>query len=189
VAAHGGDTTSFAVADGAGALVSFIQSIYSPWGSAVLVPGTGALFNNRMRGFSLDPGSPNFLRPGYRTMHTLNTWLLEHEGGLAFAGGTPGADFQVQINLQQIMALTDWRLNAQWAIDAPKWVLMARGELALEGRFPQETFADLARRGHRVARLPAWAVGLYRCQIVGRTRQGAVFAASDPRGEGAALGW
>ena len=189
VAAHGGDTTSFAVADGGGNLVSFIQSIFSPWGAAVLAPGTGVLFNNRMRAFSLDPASPNALRGGKRTVHTLNTWLLERDGGPAFAGGTPGADFQIQVNMQLIMALVDWRLNAQWAIDAPKWVLLGGGELGLEGRIPGETFAALEARGHRVVRLPAWAPGLCRSQIVGRTASGAVFAASDPRGEGCALAW
>jgi gamma-glutamyltranspeptidase/glutathione hydrolase len=189
VASHGGDTTSFAVADGAGMLVSFIQSIFSPWGSAVLVPNTGVLFNNRMRGFSLDPASPNALAPGKRTVHTLNTWLLEREDGTWFAGGTPGADFQVQVNLQSIMALADWRLNAQWAIDAPRWALLSEGQLGLEARFPPETFADLAARGQRIERLAAWSPALCRSQIVGRTRQGAVFAASDPRGEGCALAW
>ena len=168
--------------------MSFIQSIFAVWGAAVVVPGTGVFFNNRMRGFSLNPNSPNVLAPGKRALHTLNTWLLERDG-LAFAGGTPGADFQVQTNVQLISSLAGWRLNAQWAIDAPKWVLLTDGALGLEARFPDATFADLAARGHRVVRLPAWAPGLCRSQIVGRTRGGAVFAASDPRGEGTALAW
>ncbi len=186
---HGGDTTSFAVADGEGNLVSFIQSIFQPWGAAVLVPGTGVLLNDRMLGFSLDPVSPNVLRPGRRTVHTLNTWLLERDDGLLYAGGTPGADFQVQTNLQNLCGLVDWGLDAQSAIDAPKWALSGSGDLALEARFPRETAAELERRGQRVVWASAWETALCRSQIVARRPDGALLAASDLRGEGGALGW
>ncbi len=183
------DTTSFAVADGEGNLVSFIQSIFQPWGAAVLVPGTGVLLNDRMLGFSLDPASPNALRPGRRTVHTLNTWLLDRPDGAVYAGGTPGADFQVQTNLQVITGLIDWRLDAQSAIDAPKWVLTADGSLSLEARFPDETVAELAKRGHRVARAAPWETTFCRSQVVARRPDGVLLGASDLRGEGSALGW
>jgi gamma-glutamyltranspeptidase/glutathione hydrolase len=188
-ALRGGDTTSFAVADAEGNLVSFIQSIFHPWGSAVLVPGTGVLLNNRMLGFSLDPASPNVLRPGMRTIHTLNTWLLDSPDGAVYAGGTPGADFQVQTNLQVLSHIVDRRLDPQSAIDAPKWVLNAHGDLAIEGRFPQETLDELAARGHRLQPGPAWETTFCRSQIVARRPDGALLAASDPRGEGCALGY
>lgn len=184
----GGDTTSFAVADGGGNLVSFIQSIFHPWGAAVLVPGTGVLLNDRMCGFSLDPSSPNVLRPGMRTVHTLNTWLLEREDGRVYAGGTPGADFQVQVNAQVLSALVDSRLDAQTAIDAPKWALAGPGELAMEARFPEETLAELERRGHRLRRLAPWEALLCRSQLVARDPgSGTLLGASDLRSEGCAL--
>jgi gamma-glutamyltranspeptidase/glutathione hydrolase len=152
-----GDTTSFAVADGEGNAVSFIQSVYQPWGAGVLVPGTGVLLNDRMWGFSLDSSSPNVLAPGKRTVHTLNTWLLENADGSLYAGGTPRADFQVQTNVQVLTSIADWGLNPQAAIDAPKWVLTTNAELALEGRFPYETVAGLSERGHAIISMPAWA--------------------------------
>jgi len=187
--AGAGDTTSFAVADGEGNAVAFIQSIFQPWGAALVVPGTGVLLNDRMTGFSLDPASPNVLRPGMRTVHTLNTWLLEGPDGRVCAGATPGADFQVQVNLQIITRLVDWRLDPQRALDAPKWGLEG-GELGLEARFPPETFAELERRGHRVRRLPSWYYVVDRGQLVGRDpATGALFAASDLGSEGCALAW
>lgn len=188
-AAGSGDTTSFAVADGQGNVVSFIQSIFQPWGAGVLVPGTGVLLNDRVYGFSLDPASANLLRPGSRTVHTLNTWLLERDDGPTYAGGTPGADFQVQTNVQVISALTDWKLNAQHAIDAPKWALTSRGDLALEARFPDETVSELSERGHPLEPLSAWATALCRCQIAGRDANGSLLSASDLRAEGCALSW
>lgn len=189
VAARSGDTTSFAVADGDGNLVSFIQSVFQPWGAALLAPGTGVLLNDRMRGFSLDPNSPNVLRPGARTVHTLNTWLLERADGLIYAGGTPGADYQVQVNAQLVSAIVDHKLNAQSAIDAPKWALTGPGDLALESRFPDDAFAELEARGHNIVRALPWESVLCRCQIVGRAANGGLLAASDPRADGAALGW
>ncbi|MCH7699696.1 MAG: gamma-glutamyltransferase family protein [Chloroflexi bacterium] len=187
VTTHGGDTTSFAVADGEGNLVSFIQSTFQPFGAAVLVPGTGVMMNDRMYGFSNDPESPNVVRPGARTNHTLNSWLLERDDGLVYAGGTPGADYQVQINLQMISSIVDFKMNAQAAISAPKWALTGPGDLSLEGRFPDETFAALAGLGHTVVRGNAWEGTLCRCQIVGRTADGVLYGASDPRAEGSAL--
>jgi gamma-glutamyltranspeptidase/glutathione hydrolase len=181
-----GDTTSFAVADGEGNVATFIQSIFAPWGAAVLVPGTGVLLNNRMTGFSLDPASPNVLRPGMRTMHTLNTWLLDMPDGRTYAGGTPGAMYQVQVNLQTITTLVDWQLDPQRAIDAPKWGLDGV-TVGLEARFRAEAIAGLQERGHAVQRLPSWHLMLSRSQIAGREPGGALVAASDLRGEGAAL--
>ncbi len=187
IATHGGDTTSFATADGDGNLVKFIQSTFQPWGAAVLVPGTGVMLNDRMYGFSVDPSSPNVVRPGMRANHTLNTWLLEREGGPTYAGGTPGADYQVQVNLQIITGLVDFNLNPQAAINAPKWVLTGPGDLALEARFPDATFEDLERRGHTVVRGADWETTLCRAQLVGRHADGTLVGASDVRAEGAAL--
>jgi gamma-glutamyltranspeptidase/glutathione hydrolase len=85
------DTTSFVVADGAGNVCSFIQSIFAPFGSAVCIDGI--IMNNRMNGFSLDQAHPNALAPGKRTMHTLNTYMVFRDGRPHLIGNTPGADF------------------------------------------------------------------------------------------------
>ena len=53
------DTTYLAVVDRDGNAVSLIESVFSAFGSACVVPGTGILLNNRLIGFSLDPRSPN----------------------------------------------------------------------------------------------------------------------------------
>ena len=65
-----GNTTYFCVADGAGNCVSWIHSLSNGFGSGFVAAGTGVLFNNRGgRGFSLQPGHPNVIEPGKRTMH------------------------------------------------------------------------------------------------------------------------
>ena len=95
------DTTSFVVADAAGNVCSFIQSIFAHWGSAVVIDGTVIIMNNRMNGFSLEPSHPNVLAPGKRTMHTLNTYLVFRDGRPYIVGNTPGADYQVRAELSR----------------------------------------------------------------------------------------
>ncbi|HXH20686.1 MAG TPA: gamma-glutamyltransferase family protein, partial [Dehalococcoidia bacterium] len=129
------DTTSFVVADEEMA-VCYIQSVFAAWGSRFYVPEAGVLMNNRMTGFNLDPGSANCLAPGKRTVHTLNNFLVIKDGRLVIGGGTPGADFQVQTNLQVISAVVDGGLDLQAAVDLPRWATATGGRLSIESRAP-----------------------------------------------------
>jgi hypothetical protein len=103
--------------------------------------------NNRMNGFSLEPSHPNVLAPGKRTMHTLNTYLVFRDGRPYIVGNTPGADYQVQTNLQVITGIIDFGLDAQAAIDAARWGDSPPG-LLVEDHMPEATQRELARRGH-----------------------------------------
>jgi len=180
------DTTSFVVADEETA-VCYIQSIYWPWGSGFVVPGTGVLMNNRMLGFHIDPQSPNRVAPGKRTVHTLNNFLVVRDGRLVVGGGTPGGDFQVQTNLQTIAGVLDWGLDLQAAIDAPRWATLPDGRLAMESRFAASVVRELESRGHSVVRTAAWDGTLARSQVIASRPEGGWAVASDSRGEGVAL--
>lgn len=185
----GTDTTSFVVADAAGNLCSFIQSLYAPFGCAVGIPELGIIMNNRMTGFSLDPASPNVLAPGKRTMHTLNTYMIFREGRPFMIGNTPGGDYQVQTNLQVITGVLDFGLDPQAAVDAPRWGHNPDA-LIVERELPAETRDELARRGHDVQVQPRATNPTGRPQaIVIDPVSGAFIGGSDSRGEGAAAGW
>jgi gamma-glutamyltranspeptidase/glutathione hydrolase len=86
----------------------YIQSVFAAWGARFVIPGTGILMNNRLRGFSLDPSHPNSLQPGKRTVHTLNI-LVVKDGRLIVGGGTPGADFGAD-RPAVIAGVVDWDL-------------------------------------------------------------------------------
>ena len=186
----GSDTTSFCVVDTHGSAVSWIQSVFHRYGSGVVVPGTGVLLNNRMTGFSLDPRNPNVLAPGKKTMHTLNTWMLFREGEFWMAGGTPGADVQVQTNLQTISQMIDHERSPQEAIESPKWHgIPDTLQLAVEDRLPLDTCYELRRRGHSLAVGGAWS-GSCASQIIARDPEtGLLSGGSDPRTDGLALGF
>lgn len=182
------DTTSFVVIDADGSACSFIQSLYAQWGSAVAVDGTGIILNNRMTGFSLDPGSPNALVPGKRTMHTLNTYLVLRDGELYIAGNTPGGHFQVQTNLQVLMNMLDFDLDPQQAIDAARWG-HTDSTVLLEDHMPPSTIDGLRGRGHEVRIVARAMAPMGRAQVIQRDAAGVLAGGSDERGEGAAAGY
>ena len=199
------DTTYFCVADGEGNAISFIQSVFWGFGCGEVAAGTGVLFNNRMTGFSLDPTSPNVLAPGKRTAHTLNAYLITKEVAegaekekLAFVGGTPGGDVQVQSNLQVICNLIDFGLNPQEAVEAPRWQHggavgaadePSAGQLAIENRIALDVVMDLEKRGHKVDALGPWAHSSSYQVIAVHPETGAFMAGSDPRCDGHAAGF
>ncbi len=194
-----GDTTYFCVADGEGNCVSWVHSLSNAFGSCLVAEGTGVLFNNRAgRGFSLEPGHPNRIAPGKRTMHTLNCYLTTQGGLPAIVGGTPGGDFQPQCNLQILSDLLDFGMDPQEAVEAPRWwsfpgtdpaSLDTPPELRLEPNMPEGTARTLEALGHRVARRsPGVTDG--RVQLITIDPQRGVLAgASDPRGDGHAAAW
>jgi gamma-glutamyltranspeptidase len=195
-----GDTTYFCTADGAGNAVSGVQSINSSWGSGVTARDTGILLNNRMAYWHLDPSHPNFLRPGRRVRHTMNPPLVLRDGALWAVFGTPGADNQVQINLQVMTAMADFGLDPQQAAETARWTSNVPGQyanyphdgadvLTMERRFPEEVRRELARRGHPVDTVGDLD-GPCSVEIIRRDpASGMLLAGSDPRRDGWALAW
>ncbi len=123
-----GDTTYFCVVDGAGNAVSAIQSINSAFGSGVTAGDTGILLNNRMAYWHLDEGHANRLQPGKRVRHTMNAPMVFKDGKLWAVLGTPGADNQVQVNLQVLTAMIDLGHDPQTAVEQPRWTSSQAGQ-------------------------------------------------------------
>ncbi|MFC7474091.1 gamma-glutamyltransferase [Dankookia sp. GCM10030260] len=124
------DTTYFCVVDAAGNAVSAIQSINSAFGSGVTAGDTGVLLNNRMAYWHLEDGHPNRLRPGMRVRHTMNAPMVFKDGRLWGVFGTPGADNQVQVNLQVMVAMAVFGLDPQQALEMPRWTSNQPGQPA-----------------------------------------------------------
>ena len=196
---EGSDTTYFLVSDSEGNAVSWIQSVFHGFGSSWVIPGTGILLNNRLTGFSLDPLSPNIIAPGKRPAHTLNAFTATRpDGSLYLVGGTPGANIQVQTNLQLIVNMIDLKLNVQEAVEAPRWQhLQAPGQstghetgagvLEIEDRVAAQVLAELIAKGHEVKLLTAWGHGSA-TQLLEVLPNGTYAFGSDPRCDGLALG-
>ena len=196
---EGSDTTYFLVADSQGNAVSWIQSVFHGFGSSWVIPQTGIILNNRLTGFSLDPTSPNIIAPGKRPAHTLNAFTaVRADGSLYLVGGTPGANIQVQTNLQLITNIIDLKMNVQEAIEAPRWQHLnapgqsseqenGAGVLEIEDRVPGDVFDELRAKGHEVRPLAAWGHGSS-VQLMQVLPNKTYAFGSDPRCEGHASG-
>ncbi len=189
-----GDTTYFCVVDHEGNAVSGIQSINNAFGSGVVAGETGILLNNRMAYWHLADGHPNRLAPGKRVRHTMNAPMAFKDGKLWAVLGTPGADNQVQVNAQVLVALADDGLDPQAALEAPRWTSTQPGQganwphegdgsLTLEEGFDPAVYAGLERRGHRLNRVPPLE-GACSVQAIRIIENGVRMAGSDPRRDG-----
>jgi gamma-glutamyltranspeptidase/glutathione hydrolase len=120
-APHGspGETSSFAIADRFGNLVSVTHSVNGTFGSGVVVDGGGYVLNNRLQYFSLDEKDVNVLAPGKRPRHTINPALALKNGRPVMAWNTPGGDNQPQAMLQAFLNIVEFGMNPQLALEQP----------------------------------------------------------------------
>jgi gamma-glutamyltranspeptidase/glutathione hydrolase len=190
-----GDTIYLCAADRDGNMVSLIQSLFSGFGSGVLVPGTGVTLHNRAFGFRLEEGHPNALAPGKRPFHTLIPGFALRDGQPLCAFGTRGADGQPQTGVQVLSNLLDLGLDPQGALEAPRWVHSAPGDrfpkdaVVLEPRYGASVVDGLKARGHEVivTEEPLDLI-MGTVQLIQRDgSRGCYLGASDPRGDGCAL--
>jgi gamma-glutamyltranspeptidase/glutathione hydrolase len=190
-----GDTVYVAAVDGEGNAASLIHSVYGNFGAAVVAGRTGVVLQNRAAYFALDPKSPNRLEPGKTPLHTLIASLGFRNDKLWSVLGCMGADGQPQIHMQVYSALIDHGLDIQQALDMPRFLsgrfglLEARDTLHLEGRIPEATITELAKRGHIIDRWPDWNESAGHANgITIDPATGMVSGGADPRSDGEAIG-
>ncbi len=198
------DTTCFAVVDRWGNGVSQLQSLQSAFGSSLVAEGTGVILNNRMSYWHLEEDHVDCLQPGKRVRHTMNPVMVfrntEEGRRLALVCGTPGADTQVQTNLQVITHVLDFGMTVAEAVEAPRWrhtqnptestfPHTCEDELLLEGRFSHHLRRQLERKGHQLNIIGDWEGTGSQMMIQVDTEKGALHGGADPRRDGYALGW
>lgn len=190
----GSDTAYAAVVDAEGNAVSFIQSLYFEFGSGVVAGSTGVLLQNRGSFFSLDPAHPNCLMPRKRTFHTLMPAMVFQDGKPAYLLGTQGGEGQPQTQLALLTRMIDYGMDPQRAIDEPRFVWgrtwgEATTELKLENRISEETAQALAAAGHDVRRVAAYDGIVGHAHAIAIDEHGFRIGGTDPRCDGAAIGW
>ena len=180
-------------------MVSYIQSNYEGFGSGIVVPGTGISMQNRGACFVLDKGHPNQIAGGKRPYHTIIPAMVTRpgDGGKeepVMAYGVMGGFMQPQGHLQVLCRLADFRQNPQAALDAPRWqvkrdVNLVKGlKVTIEPGSRPDVYDDLRRRGHDLEVAPKRNVLFGAGQVIHSLEHGYA-GASDPRGDGQAVGF
>jgi gamma-glutamyltranspeptidase / glutathione hydrolase len=183
---HHGDTVYLTVVDEAGNMVSWIQSLYMGFGSGLTAGTTGIQLQNRGANFTLEQGHPNEVAPGRRPYHTIIPGFITYEGQAWASFGVMGGFMQPQGHLQVGSNLVDYEMDPQAALDAPRFQWQRAKEVASEAAFGEKVRAALAERGHALRADGYYGGG----QIIVRDLDsGVLIAGSEPRNDGAAVGW
>ncbi len=188
------DTTHLTVIDKDGNVVSLTQTVNGPFGSGVVVPGTGILLNNEMDDFAIAPGVPNIyglvggkanqVEAHKIPLSSMTPTIVLKNGRVRLAVGAPGGPTIITTVLQVILgvlrdgmdvahAVTAPRIHMQWLPDevhVEPTALDAKAKGALE---------DL---GHVLRTRAPWGNAMAIEVLPDNTRVGA----ADPRGDGAA---
>jgi len=186
----GSDTVFVAAVDEERNAVSLISSIFVPFGSGMVVDGTGIILHNRGKSFSLDPKHPNRVEPRKRPMHTIIPGMLFKDGNFLMSFGVMGGDMQSQGHVQFLTNLIDFKMNLQEAADAPRARHIEGMEVYLEDGIPGETASWLEEKGHRIVKAPTPVNEVGGSQAIYLDRdQDVLLGASDRRKDGCAIGY
>jgi gamma-glutamyltranspeptidase/glutathione hydrolase len=191
-------TTQISIVDGKGNAVSLTQTVNTLFGSLITVPGTGIVLNNEMDDFSITPNAPNAwnalgtaanaIRPGKRPLSSMTPTIVLDKGQVKYVVGSPMGTVIITAVLQTLLGAIDFKLDPQSAVSAPRvhhqWM---PDQLTVEPGHPKDVLDKLRAWGHNVQPSP-YPLGAV--QLIARDpASGAWLGATDPRRDGAALGY
>ena len=186
---EGSDTVFVTAVDQERNAVSLVSSIFMPFGSGMVVEGTGIILQNRGHSFSLSPRHPNRLEPHKRPMHTIIPGMVFKDGHFLMSFGVMGGDMQPQGHVQFLTNLIDFKMNPQEAVDAPRMRHLKGHEVYLEDGISSQTASALTEKGHEIVQLPSGVNEVGGGQaIFWNHDQDVLLGASDRRKDGLAIG-
>jgi len=184
--APGSNTVYLTVVDKDRMAVSFINSLFSSFGTGICTEKSGILLTNRGACFTLAPDHPNTFGPGKRPMHTIIPALAMKNGRCDMSFGVMGAHYQPMGHVQIMLNMLDYGMDVQQAIDGPRFFW--EGEtVEVETGTPAATIDGLRARGHDVVITDQPWGGAQTIKI--DWERGVLIGGSEPRKDGCALGY
>jgi gamma-glutamyltranspeptidase/glutathione hydrolase len=185
-------TSMISAADRSGNVVVVVHSnSYPRFGSGIVEPDFSLVLANRAgRGFTPEPGHPNFPVAGRRPATTLHAWAVADEtGAVRFLGATPGGANQMPWNAQTIGQIVSGVGHPGLLVTSPRWEWLPDDDgVRVEDGFAADEVEALEAVAPRLVRSPRWACRSAQ-QVVRVPRPGeAVIGGADPRTVGLSLG-
>jgi len=182
------DTVYLTVVDKDRNACSFINTLFAGFGSGLVAPRSGVVLHNRGCGFNLDPESPNRIEGMKRPLHTIIPGMVTKDDRTVMPFGVMGGQYQSMGHMQFLTGMFDYGLDIQEAMDRPRFMVQPfTGEVEMEGAVPDDIQDELKRRGHRLV-APSKPVGGSQAIWIDWD-QGVLTGGSDPRKDGAAIGY
>jgi gamma-glutamyltranspeptidase/glutathione hydrolase len=192
------DTIYMTVVDKDLNCVSLIQSNFNGFGSHHVPGDLGFPLQNRGCLFALDPSHANRLEPHKRPFHTIIPGFVTKAGTPWLSFGVMGGDMQPQGHVQVLCNMIDFGMDVQSAGDAPRFrhlgsseptgqAAAGGGTVALESGIGPEVRKALEAKGHRLAESRGGFGGYQAIRI--DADRGVLMGGSDPRKDGAAMGY
>lgn len=181
-------TTHFVVVDKDGDVVSMTTTVEYIFGSQRMA--AGFFLNNQLTDFSFRPtddaGQPiaNAVAPGKKPRSSMSPTIIFENGSFRLAVGSPGGNAIIAYVSKAIIAMLDWRMTPQHAVDLPN--VIARGPIVAETRRIDPALVDgLKAMGHvfREGRAGGEGSGLHAVML---SPEGVLVGAADSRREGVA---
>lgn len=180
------DTVYLSVVDKDGTAVSFINSLFYPFGSSIACADTGVIFQNRGAGFVVDKEHPNCVAPGKRPMHTIIPGMVTTGDRASICYGVMGGGYQPVGHAHVLSNLYDFGMDVQEALDCPRAFYNA-GILELEETIAPKVRQELSEMGYEVSTSAMPHGGGQMIQI--DQENGVLAAATEHRKDGLALAY
>lgn len=181
------DTVYLTVVDRDLRAVSFINSVYSGFGSGIVTPKSGIALQNRGACFSLEKGHDNAIGASKRPLHTIIPAMVTQNGKLEYSFGVMGGAYQPMGHAHVLTNMIDYGMDPQEALDHGRIFWDADGALLVESSLDPSIGKGLAARNHTIAPKSSPIGG---GQIIAIDHaKGVMIGGSDPRKDGMAAGF
>lgn len=181
-------TSHISIVDQNGNAISMTTSVEMGFGSAVMVEGF--ILNNQLTDFSLSPKRngkwvANRLEPGKRPRSSMAPMMVfNQDDSLKLVIGSPGGSRIINYVAQTMIAMLDWQLDPQSAINLPKVTNRNKVTTLEKGTDLIAIKPALEAKGHKVL-VRDLNSGIQAVELV----KGGLRGGADQRREGVVLGF
>ena len=189
-------TTHISIIDDEGNMVAVTTTLNNGYGSKTVVGGAGFFLNDEMDDFSIKPGVPNMygalggdanaIAPGKRMLSSMTPTIVLKNNKPFMVVGTPGGTTITTSVFQSIVNVVDFGMNAEDAVDKPKFHHQWYPDtVVIEKGFHELTAEQLKKMGYKIRKRNA----IGRTELIKILPDGKLEAAADIRGDDSASGY